>query len=196
MKKLAFTLKCVGILGLITLFAGPTWAGSLDKITAEAAIAGKPSKITFTMTEADAYNCGAEVAFGDGKTQDVKVVGGKEKATNTVEHIYDKPGTYTVKVRGTKVTSHFKCLGKDISTTLTVAAPPAPAAAPVTAAAPAVAAGPICPAGWTLDKKSVSKKTGAYTCRAKKGTALPKEKLACGGKLFYFEGATALGCRP
>jgi hypothetical protein len=86
-------------------------------------------------------------------------------------------------------------LGKDISTTLTVAAPPAPAAAPVTAAAPAVAAGPICPGGWTLDKKSVSKKTGAYTCRAKKGTSLPKDKLACGGKLFYFEGATALGCR-
>jgi hypothetical protein len=178
MRKLAITT--IGLCAALT--ASLAAAGSLDKISAEGAIAGKPSKITFTMTDADNYNCGAEVAFGDGKTQDVKVVGGKEKASNTIEHVYDKPGIYTVKVRGTKVTSHFKCLGKDLSTTLTVAAPPLPAAAP------------SCPAGWTLDKKSESKKTGGFTCRAKKGTARPKDKLAC-GKLVYFEGATALGCR-
>jgi hypothetical protein len=71
--------------------------------------------------------------------------------------------------------------------------------APVVAtAAPAAAAAPACPEGWKLDKKSVSKKTGAFTCTAKAGTAAPAGKLACAGTLGYFENTKKgqLGCRP
>jgi hypothetical protein len=87
----------------------------------------------------------------------------------------------------------LKCTGGDHSTTIKVL-PVVAAAAPAAAAA----AAPACPEGWALDKKSVSKKTGAYTCTAKAGTAAPAGKLACPGTLGYFENTKKgqLGCRP
>ena len=49
-----------------------------------------------------------------------------------------------------------------------------------------------------LDKKSVNKKTGAYTCTAKAGTAAPASHAACPGSLSYFENSKKghLGCKP
>ena len=60
------------------------------------------------------------------------------------------------------------------------------------------AAGPACPEGWKLNAKSVVRKTGAYTCTAKAGTAVPDKKPACPGELTYFENGKKglLGCRP
>ena len=54
-----------------------------------------------------------------------------------------------------------------------------------------------CPAGWALDGKSVSRKTGAFTCRADPGTAAPSAPLDCGGALKYFNSASKgrIGCR-
>ena len=74
-----------------------------------------------------------------------------------------------------------------------VAAPP-----PAAAAMPAKGAGPSCPDGWKLSAVSVSKKSGAYTCAAKAGTALPTAKLDCPAPLGYFENKAKgqLGCRP
>ena len=56
---------------------------------------------------------------------------------------------------------------------------------------------PQCPPGWALDAKSMVKKSGAFTCRAKAGTAAPEGKLACPGELGYFENRKKgqLGCR-
>ena len=87
----------------------------------------------------------------------------------------------------------LKCSGADVSTTVNVV-PVVAAAAPAASAA----AAPACPEGWKLDKKSVSKKTGAFTCTAKAGTAAPAGKLACAGTLGYFENTKKgqLGCRP
>jgi hypothetical protein len=48
-----------------------------------------------------------------------------------------------------------------------------------------------------LAAKSVNKKTGAFNCSAKPGTALPDKKLTCPGDTGYFENAKkgSLGCR-
>ena len=55
---------------------------------------------------------------------------------------------------------------------------------------------PQCPAGWTLNSKSVSKKTGAFTCQAAPGTK--PVKVSCPGDLSYFENERKglMGCRP
>ena len=58
--------------------------------------------------------------------------------------------------------------------------------------------GPSCPEGWKLDAKSVVKKTGAYACSAKAGTAIPDKKPVCPGELSYFENSKKgmFGCKP
>ncbi len=73
----------------------------------------------------------------------------------------------------------------------------APAAKPAASAAVAKAPAPECPTGFKLDAKSHSTKTGAYTCKAPAGTAMPSGKLACGPKLAYFESpkTVSVGCR-
>jgi hypothetical protein len=84
----------------------------------------------------------------------------------------------------------LKCVGKNQVAMLKVEAAAA-------TAAPAAKAH-TCPDGWKLDAKSVSKKTGGFTCTAKAGTALPSAKLDCAAPLGYFENKSKgqLGCRP
>jgi hypothetical protein len=71
-----------------------------------------------------------------------------------------------------------------------VAAKPAASAATATASS-------ACPTGWTLNAKSVNKKTKAFTCTAKAGTAAPEKKLSCEGDTGYFENTKKgmIGCR-
>ena len=96
-----------------------------------------------------------------------------------------------------RVTSHLKCSGKNLTAAYKVVAAPV-AAAPAGTASAAVKAGPTCPEGWKLDAKSVNKKTGAYGCTAKAGTALPEKKPVCPGDLTYSENSKKgmLGCKP
>ena len=103
----------------------------------------------------------------------------------------DAPGSYTVSVQPRSALPMVQCAGTKQTAVVKVAAPAKTAAA---AAAPA----PACPDGWKLDAKSVNKKTGAFTCTAKAGTALPASKLACAAPLGYFENSSKgqLGCRP
>jgi len=88
-----------------------------------------------------------------------------------------------------------KCLGEDQHATLEVVAKPE-APKPVAAAKPAAPAS-VCPTGWALTKAGVAKKTGAFTCTAKAGTAIPEPKVTCPGDLTYFDNAKKgqLGCR-
>jgi hypothetical protein len=91
------------------------------------------------------------------------------------------------------------CGGKNQEAFIKVQAPAPAAAAKPAASKPAAAsaAAPKCPEGWTLDSKSVNRKTGAYTCTAKAGTKPPAAKLDCTGDTGYFENAKRgqLGCR-
>jgi hypothetical protein len=169
--------------------------------------------VDFDVTD-DRVNCGMRVFFGDGQQQDIKI-NQKEDVPIRVQHSYAKAGSYQVKAAPQNIGPIFKCLGKDVSTTLTVAAPAAVAAAPVAAApvqtpmaksAAAVApppgkfmpdTKPVCPDGFKLDSKSWNKKSGAFTCTAPKGAAMPTERLACERDLAYFESKKTMrvGCK-
>ena len=169
--------------------------------------AGEASTITVNFElKDDKVNCGMRVLFGDGQQQDIKI-NQKEDVPLIVKHTYAKAGQYQVKAAPQNMGMTFKCLGKEATAALAVAAPVAVAPAPVqnppartTAIAPPTGKtmeGPSCPAGFKLDAKSVNKKTGAFSCAAPKGTAMPVDKLSCPGELAYYESRKTMkvGCK-
>ena len=172
-------------------------AQTLQGITLEPANARVGDEVTLTarFDVSNGLNCNVRVEYGDGAQQNVAINQVKD-ATMVLRHRYSKPGSYTVAVLPVTKMPLFKCLGADQQAGVTVLA----AAAPTTTAQakPAMPAAPACPAGWKLDTQSVVKKTGAFTCRAKVGTAAPEGKLVCPGDLGYFENSKKgqLGCRP
>ena len=155
--------------------------------------AGEKSTLTATFDLKDnTINCGVRVNYGDGSPEvSVRLKEAKDVPL-VFAHTYAKPGTYTVKVEPRTKLPALKCLGDDQTATVKVSA------AVMAAAAPAASTGPACPEGWTLSKKSVVKKTGAFTCTAKANTAAPATKLTCPGSLGYYENVKKgqLGCRP
>jgi len=185
-------------LAAATVFCGMATAQTLSGIKLEPASVkvGEPVKITGTFDNADNPNCNVRVHFGDGQTQDFKINQLKDVPL-VASRSYAKAGQYTVMIEPKTALPTLKCVGKNQTAMLTVLAP-----ASVAAAAPAVkapAAAPAkCPDGWKLNAKSVNKKTGAFTCTAKAGTALPAAKLDCTAPLGYFENKAKgqLGCRP
>jgi hypothetical protein len=196
MKTFSFAVPLILCLGA----TGVTAQTLTDlKIEPSQAVTGQTVTATIGLTEGGA-NCGLRFYWGDGATVDVKV---NDKTTFPLRlnHVYDKPGDFRAMAEGKKVTGHLKCMGPNITRTVAVSAPapkPAPVASAPMAATPAKPSGPACPEGWTLASKSVNKKTGAFTCTAKAGTALPATKLACPGDLSYFENVKKgqLGCMP
>jgi PKD domain len=155
--------------------------------------AGEKSTLTAAFDLKDNMtNCRVTVDFGDGTPGEAFKINQAKDVPLVATHTYAKAGTYTVKVEPRTKLPMLKCTGGDHSTTIKVLP------VVVAAAAPAAGAAPTCPEGWKLDKKSVSKKTGAYTCTAKVGTAAPAGKLTCPGTLGYFENTKKgqLGCRP
>jgi hypothetical protein len=190
---------CMG--GLSVVSAQTITGLVLDRAQAQV---GQTVTATVRLEPGDNINCGLQFYWGDGTIQDIKVLDASQIPL-VLKHTYTKPGNFALMAEGKKVTSHLKCLGANARASLTVTLPAPAAVAPKTSgsaavapmvAAPAVAS-PKCPAGWSLSAKSVSKKTGAYTCTAKPGTALPSQKLACTGDTGYFENAKKgqLGCK-
>jgi uncharacterized protein involved in outer membrane biogenesis len=180
------------------LCAGTALAQTLSGLKLEPALAkvGQAVKITATFDNADNPNCNVRLHFGDGQTQDFKINQAKDVPLVTTR-TYAKPGSYQLMAEGKTALPTLKCVGKNQVAILKVEAE-APAAAAVAPAAAARAAGPACPEAWRLDAKSVNKKSGAFTCVAKAGTALPAAKLECPAPLGYFENKSKgqLGCRP
>jgi PKD domain len=184
-----------------SLFAGllfvavalPAGAQTFSGVKVEPATAkvGEPVKITGTFDSAGNPNCNLRVEFGDGKNQNFKINQEKDVPLVTT-HTYTKAGSYKVQILPRTALPMLKCKGGDQTAMLTVEAP-----APAKDAPMAKAAGPSCPDGWKLNAKSVSKKSGAFTCNAKAGTALPAAKPECPAPLGYFENKSKgqLGCR-
>jgi hypothetical protein len=184
MKNIRLLLAAAVVVATAPLAAQTLQSVKVDPATAEP---GKPVTITAAFDISGGLNCNVRFNFGDGASQDQKV--NQEKDANlAVQHSYAKAGTYTVKVEPKTKLPALKCLGKNQEAVVKVVAP-APAGA---------AAAPSCPEGWKLDKKSVNKKSGAYTCTAKAGTAAPASHAACPGSLSYFENSKKgqLGCKP
>jgi hypothetical protein len=179
------------IAAAVVVVSAPLAAQTLQSVKVDPATAepGKPVTITAAFDISGGLNCNVRFNFGDGASQDQKV--NQEKDANlAVQHSYAKAGTYTVKVEPKTKLPALKCLGKNQEAVVKVVAP-APAGA-------AAAAAPSCPEGWKLNAKSVNKKSGAYTCTAKAGTAAPASHAACPGSLSYFENTKKgqLGCKP
>lgn len=189
MKALALTLS---------LIAGMASAQTLKGIkldTAQAQV-GQAVNATVELDAGNNPNCGLRVRWGDGAVTERRINSAAEVPFKT-SHTYAKAGDYTVVADPGKVGGSLGCVGKKASAVVKVVAPPPPAPAAAASGAKAAAAGPSCPDGWKLDAKSVNKKTGAYTCTAKGGTALPEKKAACPGDLTYFENVKRgqFGCR-
>lgn len=156
--------------------------------------AGEPVTVTAHVDVMSGNYCGFAVFYGDGKN--IESYSDVKKPTPFVTtHVYEKPGTYTISMGGRHVESHPNCGGADKTTTVTITEGAKPAMASV---APTKAtAATVCLAPWKLAAKSFNAKTGAYTCGAKAGTALPDPKPVCPGDLTYFENAKKgqFGCK-
>lgn len=186
------SLAILAALSLVSM-AGHVQAQKLTGLAVAPAKAevGQPVKVTTSFEVAnDNINCKVRVHFGDGATNDFQVNQAKDVPL-VLDHTYAKPGSYKLRVEGK---GGSKCLGEDQHATLDVVAK-AEAAKPVAPAKPAAAS--VCPTGWVLTKAGVAKKTGAFTCTAKAGTAIPEPKVTCPGDLTYFDNAKKgqLGCR-
>lgn len=182
---------------LLSLLCSATLAQTVTgvKLDAPQATVGQPVKATIDFEVTSNVFCGVRVSWGDGLSEALKI-DKASKVPYSLSHTYSKAGDFTVTVKPEKVTTHLPCNGKDQQSNIKVVA--AAVAAPVAAAsAPKATAAKTCPAGWTLNAKSVNKKTQAFTCTAKPGTAAPEKKLECSGDTGYFENAKkgVLGCR-
>ena len=154
---------------------------------------GETVTVSATIDVVNGNYCGFVIGFGDGSTHD-----GVSDVSNAtplvVSHTYDKPGAYHVTLGGRNVQNHPNCGGQERAVDITITG----AAQPVAGAKLGKPAAPTCPDGWKLVAKSVSAKTGAYSCSAKSGTALPATKPVCPGDLTYSENSKKgqLGCKP
>jgi len=189
-------MKKTLVIAAAMVFCSAAGAQTLSGIKVEPATVkvGEPVKITGTFDNADNPNCNVRVSFGDGPAQNFKINQLKDVPLVTT-HSYAKPGAYKVALEPRTAMPMLKCLGKDQIAVVNVAAAAPAVKSP---AAPVAVAKAQCPEGWTLNAKSVNKKSGAFTCTAKAGTALPSVKLECVAPLGYFENKSKgqLGCRP
>jgi hypothetical protein len=187
--KFKFLLATLAVASLSTLSAQ---AQVLGAITASpmAAKAGEPVTITANIDVISSNYCGFVVGFGDGTYKDA--VSDVSNATPLVlTHTYDKAGTYHVTLGGKNVQSHPNCGGQERAVDVVVTG------ATKSAAPAALKASDACAPGWKLSGK-LNAKTGAFTCAAKAGTALPAAKPECKGDLSYFENVKKgqYGCKP
>ncbi len=186
------------ILAACALLALSVQAQTLSGIKVEpaSAKAGEAVKITGTFDTGDLNNCAVRIHYGDGQTEKIKIRK-QEQMPIVLSRSYAKAGQYNIEIEPTTADRTLKCAGKRQSAMLTVAAAAPVASAPMTAPASAAKPAAVCPAGWTLTKLGVNKKTQAFSCLAKAGTKVPEPKLSCPGDLTYFENSKKgqLGCR-
>jgi hypothetical protein len=192
--------KILGTLAAtLALVAAPVVAQTVKSIKVEPATAkaGEPVTVTAEFDTSAGLNCGARIHFGDGATENLKINQASD-ATVTRQHSYNKAGSYTVMLEPKTQLPLLKCLGKNQKAMLTVAAAATATTAATAAPGKAVVAAVSCPTGWAVDSKAANKKTGAFGCKAKAGTAAPADKLACPGELGYYENLKKgqIGCRP
>jgi hypothetical protein len=189
-------LRLLAAVALVALSAAAAAQTLRDaKVEPSSAQPGQAVKLTANFDSAENPNCGIRVHWGDGQTQDFKINQAKDVPL-VAPHTYAKAGSYTVMVEPKSQGITIKCVGQNQRAAVNVVAP-----APVAASGPAAAArkgGPSCPGGWKLDARSVNRKSGAYTCTAKAGSAAPSPAPECPGALTYFHNAKRgqLGCRP
>ena len=186
--------------GLVALcVSGLALSGDISGVKIEPASAQVGAAVKVIVSGTDEGVCGLRVEYGNGDVDVTKMAKGRDDFPRSFSKTYNKAGTYTVIAKGGRDGSTFGCNGEARAQVVVAEAPKAAAAA---AAAPAAAAGaaaaaPACPDGYVLNSKSVNKKTGAFTCAAKKGATKPEKALACAAGTEYFATpkGSSLGCR-
>ncbi|NBX20745.1 MAG: hypothetical protein EBR58_04900 [Betaproteobacteria bacterium] len=172
------------------LLAGAAHAQVLGTITASSTNVkvGEPVTITANIDVIKSNYCGFVVDFGDGTFKDA-VSDMNTPVPLVITRTFDKPGSYHVTLGGKNVQNHPNCGGPERAVDISVTGT-------AKAAAPAKP-GDVCEKPWKLSGK-LNAKTGAFTCAAKPGTALPAAKPVCSGDLSYFENTKKgqYGCKP
>lgn len=177
--------------------AGFAVAGNISGVKIEPANTQVGTQVKVTVSGEDEGICGLRVEYGNGDVDVTKMNKGKDDFPRSFMKSFNKAGTYTVVAKGGREGSTFGCNG-EAKAQVVVAEAPKPAATAAPAAAPAAgAAAPTCPDGYILNSKSVNKKTGAFTCAAKKGATKPEKAIACAAGTEYFATpkGSSLGCR-
>lgn len=198
--KLKHLISAVSMASLLAASAHAQFIGGLS-VNPQTAKTGEPVTVTATIDVTSNNFCGFIVFFGDGTS----IEGASDAKTPppyNFAHTYAKPGQYSLSMGGRHVQSHPNCTGPDKTATVTITEAPKPViAAPVVPAPVAkpvqVTAANVCPESWKVVPKSFNAKSGAFSCSAKPGTALPAVKAVCVGDLTYFENAKKgqFGCR-
>lgn len=190
--KFKLLLATLAVASLSTLPAQAQVLGAITAVPTTAKV-GEPVTITANIDVVNANYCGFVVGFGDGTFKDA--VSDASNATPLVlTQTYAKAGTYHVTLGGKNVQNHPNCGGQERAVDITIT----DAGKPAVAAKPGVQkAADVCASGWKLSGK-LNAKTGAFTCTAKAGTALPAAKPECKGDLSYFENTKKgqYGCKP
>ncbi len=194
--KSKIAMAAVALSGLLALGAQAQVLGTVA-VSPQSVKVGEPVKVTATIDVLNSNYCGFVVSYGDGASLD-GVSDAQTAGPFVSTHTYTKAGTYSVTLGGRNVQSHPNCGGGEKAARLTVVDAPKAAAVQAPAAVSASASAGPCPANWKLVSKSRNAKTGAFSCTAKSGTALPATNPTCPGDLTYFENAKKrlLGCRP
>lgn len=161
----------------------------------EATLEGGRAIVKFTV-EGDSpenTNCGLIIEYsGIDPTDNRKINNRDGLFPKVVEHAFTRAGTYDVKAKGGKVGPIFGCSGQ-ATVKVVINDAPKPAAAAAKGAGARLPA--PCHQGWTISQTAADKKSGAYTCKPKKGVVKPPEKRAeCPDGLVYFEKGATFGC--
>lgn len=199
--KLKTLLLVASLAGQFAVSAHAQFIGGLS-VNPQSAKAGEPVTVTATIDVTGNNFCGFIVFFGDGTSVE-GVSDAKTPPPYNFAHTYARAGQYSLSMGGRHVQSHPNCTGTDKTATVTITEAPKPlaVAAPATPAPVAkpvvVTAANVCPENWKVVPKSFNAKSGAFSCSAKPGTALPAVKAVCAGDLTYFENAKKgqFGCR-
>lgn len=174
----------------------------INSITAdrtEAVLEGGRAVVKFTV-DGDApenSNCGIYIEYSGTDTPDNRKLSSKDGLfPKVIEHSFTRAGTYNVEVRGRKVGATLGCFGE---ATVKIVIREAPKAAAAKAHAATAGSGtkpaPVCGEGWYLVQTKAGKKTGAYTCKPKKGVLkAPETRAECPAGLTYFEKGATFGC--
>ena len=189
MLKNKTTHLAIAVLALCA--AATAQAGTITGVRVDPPNVMAGGQVKVTVEGQDEGNCGLRVEYGTGDVDVTRMSAGKDNFPRSFMHTYNGAGTFTIIAKAGREGSTLGCSG-EASTTVAVAPAPAPVPAP-----PPVMAAPACPDGFSLNRRSVNRRTGAYTCAAQPGVQLPPAGITCPPDTAYYTNTegTMLGCK-
>ena len=175
----------ISIGAALVLAATLAQANEITSMYVDPVTARTGEEVTLTINGAGDY-CGLRVGFGDGRDLDVKVDTSAGTFPKVITHIYERPGEYTLWVKGAKVTSHYPCDGSATVRLLVRGADLSGRSA--TRAA-------LCPSGWTL-LRDMPQADGSFACRPLNTNDRPPVRgFTCASGFRYWERPRVFGCK-